>query len=296
MKVSFKLTNDFKKIVTRQNTINIIYTILGCFITSIGINMFLVNAHLLSGGVSGIALILQYTLKFPAGISFLVINIPLLLLSYKLMGKRFTAMTMIGTIAFSIAIDVTAPFQNVLKLKDNILLCVYGGVLNGLGMGLVLSNYGSTGGLDIVSAIIKKKYENFEFGTTSFIINMIIVSIGAVFFGIYSALYTLFSIYISSFVIDRVLKGFSRQKLVMIITNEEKKISDNIMYNLKRGVTFLYGEGAYTGKKRMVIYCIVGLNQLPLLKNVVTQTDKNSFISVIDISEVQGEGFKGRLF
>lgn len=290
------MTNDIKKIVTKQNTINIVYTILGCFITAIGINMFLVNAHLLSGGVSGIALILQYTLKFPAGISFLVINLPLLLLSYKIMGKKFTAMTMIGTIAFSIAIDVTAPFQNLLKLKDTIILCVYGGVLSGLGMGLVLSNYGSTGGLDILSAIIKKKHENFEFGTTSFIINMIIVSVGAVFFGIYSALYTLFSIYISSFVIDRVLKGFSRQKLVMIITNEEKKISDNIMYSLKRGVTFLYGEGAYTGKKRMIIYCVVSLNQLPLLKNVVTQTDKNSFISVIDISEVQGEGFKGKLF
>lgn len=290
------MTNDIKKIVTKQNTINIVYTILGCFITAIGINMFLVNAHLLSGGVSGIALILQYTLKFPAGISFLVINLPLLLLSYKIMGKKFTAMTMIGTIAFSIAIDVTAPFQNLLKLKDTIILCVYGGVLSGLGMGLVLSNYGSTGGLDILSAIIKKKHENFEFGTTSFIINMIIVSVGAVFFGIYSALYTLFSIYISSFVIDRVLKGFSRQKLVMIITNEEKKISNNIMYSLKRGVTFLYGEGAYTGKKRMIIYCVVSLNQLPLLKNVVTQTDKNSFISVIDISEVQGEGFKGKLF
>lgn len=290
------MTNDIKKIVTKQNTINIAYTILGCFITAIGINMFLVNAHLLSGGVSGIALILQYTLKFPAGISFLVINLPLLLLSYKIMGKKFTAMTMIGTIAFSIAIDVTAPFQNLLKLKDTIILCVYGGVLSGLGMGLVLSNYGSTGGLDILSAIIKKKHENFEFGTTSFIINMIIVSVGAVFFGIYSALYTLFSIYISSFVIDRVLKGFSRQKLVMIITNEEKKISANIMYSLERGVTFLYGEGAYTGKKRMIIYCVVGLNQLPLLKNVVTQTDKNSFISVIDISEVQGEGFKGKLF
>lgn len=290
------MTEDFKKIVTRQNTVNILYTILGCFITAIGINMFLVNAHLLSGGVSGIALILQYTLKFPAGISFLVINIPLLLLSYKIMGKRFTAMTMIGTIAFSIAIDITTPFQNILKLKDTILLCVYGGVLTGLGTGIVLSNYGSTGGLDIVSAIIKKKYENFEFSTTSFVINMIIVCIGAIFFGIYSALYTLFSIYISSLVVDKVLKGFSRQKLVMIITNEEKKISDSIMHNLKRGVTFLYGEGAYTSKKRMVIYCVVSLRQLPVLKNVVTQIDKNSFISVIDISEVQGEGFKGKLF
>lgn len=290
------MTQDLKKIVTKQNTLNIMYTILGCFITAIGINTFLVNAHLLSGGVSGIALILQYTIRFPAGISLLVINIPLLLLSYKIMGKRFTAMTMIGTIAFSIAIDITAPFQSLLKLKDNILLCVYGGVLNGFGTGLVLSNYGSTGGLDILSAIIKKKHENFQFATTSFVINMIIVSVGAIFFGIYSALYTLFSIYIGSLVIDKVLKGFSRQKLVMIITNEEKKISDSIMFNLKRGVTFLYGEGAYTSKKRMVIYCVVSLRQLPLLKNVVMQTDKNSFISVIDISEVQGEGFKGNLF
>lgn len=290
------LSQNLKKIVTKQTGVNLLFTTIGVFITSIGINMFLVNAHLLSGGLSGIALILQYTLKFPAGVSFLVMNIPLLLLSYKIMGKRFTIMTMIGTILFSVAIDITTPFQSILKLHDNILLCVYGGVLNGLGAGLVLSNYGSTGGLDIVAAIIKKKHQNFEFGTSSFIINMIIVIVGAFFFGIYSALYTLFSIYISSFVVDKVLKGFNRQKLVMIITNEEKKISDNIMYNLKRGVTFLYGEGAYTSKKKMVIYCVVGLNQLPLLKQVVKQTDEASFISVIDISEVHGEGFKGSLF
>lgn len=290
------LSEHLKKIVTKQTWLNLLFTAIGVFITAIGINMFLVNAHLLSGGLSGIALILQYTLKFPAGVSFLVMNIPLLLLSYKIMGKRFTLMTMIGTVLFSVAIDITAPMQNILKLHDNILLCVYGGVLNGLGTGIVLSNYGSTGGLDIVAAIIKKKNQNFEFGTSSFIINMIIVAVGAVFFGIYSALYTLFSIYISSFVIDKVLKGFNRQKLVMIITDEEKRISDNIMYNLKRGVTFLYGEGAYTAKKKMVIYCVIGLNQLPLLKQVVKQTDENSFISVIDISEVHGEGFKGNLF
>lgn len=167
---------------------------------------------------------------------------------------------------------------------------------HGGGMGIVLSNYGSLGGLDIVAAAIKKKHENFQFSTTSLIINILIITLGAIFFGLPSALYTLFSIYISYSVMDKVIIGFNRQKLVLIITNKENEISSNIMKHLHRGVTFLYGEGAYTKSNKMVVYCVVTTQQLPLLKRLVKATDGASFMSILDISEVHGNGFQGNMF
>lgn len=290
------MSEDIKIKITKQTTLNIFYTVLGCFLASIGLNLFLVHAHLLSPGISGVALILQYLFKIPAGISYLIMNIPLFFLSYKVMGKRFTMMTVLGTLTFSVTFNLTAPFKNLLSINDPILLCVYGGVLNGLGTGIVLSNYGSMGGLDIVAAAIKKKHENFEFGTSSFVINIVIITFGAIFFGISSALYTLFSIYITYFITDKVLIGFNKQKLVMIITNKEEELSTNIMKHVNRGVTFLYGEGAYTKIDKKVVYCVVTIQQLPLLKRIVRNTDASSFMSILDISEVHGNGFKGNVF
>ncbi|URZ18042.1 YitT family protein [Clostridium felsineum] len=290
------MSEDIKIRITKQTTLNIFFTVLGCILCSIGMNLFLIHARLLSSGVSGICLILQYLFKIPAGISYLIINLPLFFLSYKVMGKKFTIMTILGTLTFSIAFNLTAPFKNLLTIKDPILLCVYGGVLNGLGMGVVLSNYGSLGGLDIIAATIKKKNENFEFSTTSFAINILIITFGAIFFGISSALYTLFSIYISYFVMDKVIIGFNKQKLVMIITNKEEDLSSTIMKHLQRGVTFLYGKGAYTKSDKTVIYCVVSIHQLPLLKRLVSNIDSTSFMSILDISEVHGNGFKGNMF
>lgn len=270
--------------------------ILGSFIISIGINMFIVHANLLSGGVSGIALIFQYVFKFPAGYTVLLLNIPLFVLSIKKNSMRFTVLTLIGTISLSVFLVITNSFRDILVLNDPLLLCIYGGVLNGIGIGLVFSNHGSTGGLDIVSVLLKKKYENFDIGNISFAVNFIIVCIGAIWFGLSSALYTLVSMYITSFMIDKVIKGFNRQKMILIITKNEKEVSKAVMNDLGRGVTLLKGEGAYTGKEKEVLYCIVSLSQLPQLKLIVKTIDEDSFISILDVSEVQGKGFNSNLF
>lgn len=281
---------------SKQSIKDYVMIILGSFIASIGINMFIVHANLLSGGVSGIALIIQYLFKFPAGYTVLLLNIPLFILSYKKNSARFTILTLIGTISLSIFLVITNSFRNILALNDPLLLCIYGGVLNGIGIGLVFSNHGSTGGLDIISVLLKKKYENFEIGNISFAVNFIIVSIGAIWFGLSSALYTLVSMYITSFMIDKVIKGFNRQKMILIITKKEDEVSKAVMKDLGRGVTLLKGEGAYTGKEKEVLYCIVSLSQLPQLKLIVKTIDVNSFISILDVSEVQGKGFSNNLF
>ncbi|MCR1970601.1 YitT family protein [Clostridium cochlearium] len=272
---------------------NIFFIILGSLISAIGINTFIVNASLLSGGVSGLALILEYTLDIPTGYSVLLINLPLLYLSYKKMDTKFTINTIIGSVSLSIMLILTRPLQKAVVLDDILLLCIYGGILNGIGVGLSFSNQGSTGGLDIVSSVIKKKYENFDIGKISFAFNFLIVVAGAFIFNIKIALYTLVSMYLTATMIDKVVKGFdNKEKLIFIITEKEVEVSKWIMDALGRGVTFLNGEGAYTAKEKRVLYCVVSLSQLPQLKHMVKQIDNHAFISILDVSEVQGKGFK----
>ncbi|MGB9808628.1 MAG: YitT family protein, partial [Caldanaerobacter sp.] len=189
---------SFKELFNKDGLKSIFFILIGTLMSALGINMFLVHAKLLSGGVSGIALIIQYFTRFPAGYTIFILNIPLLILSYKKVNLRFTVFTIIGTISLSFFLVLTYSLKNLLSIDDPLLLSLYGGVLNGLGMGIVFSNHGSTGGLDIISVIVKKKYDNFEIGRISFTVNSIIVALGAVFFGLTSALYTLVSMYITS--------------------------------------------------------------------------------------------------
>ncbi|BDR83781.1 transporter [Clostridium tetani] len=281
------------KYLNKLSLKNIIFIILGSLISAIGINTFIVNASLLGGGVSGVALILEYTANIPTGYSVFLINLPLLYLSYKKMDTRFTINTIIGSVSLSIMLILTRPLQQVVVLDDILLLCIYGGILNGVGVGLSFSNQGSTGGLDIISSVIKKNHENFDIGKISFGFNFLIVLAGAFIFDIKIALYTLVSMYLTATMIDKVVKGFDKkEKLIFIITEKEEEVSQWVMEALGRGVTFLNGEGAYTAKSKKVLYCVVSLSQLPQLKQMVKQIDNHAFISILDVSEVQGKGFK----
>ncbi|KYH34411.1 hypothetical protein CLTEP_16440 [Clostridium tepidiprofundi DSM 19306] len=270
-----------------------IMIVLGSFICALGINLFIIPSHLLSGGLSGIALIFQYILKIPAGYTILALNVPLFIISFIKINKKFTLFTGIGTIALSVSLIITDPLSKTLSPVPNsnmLLYCIYGGVLSGLGLGLVFTNQGSTGGMDIVSMLAKQKYD-MELGTITFIINFIIVSIGSLLFNFEIGLYTLIVMYSTSLVMDKVIKGFSKQKMLLIITNKQDEVSNAVMNNLRRGMTVLYGEGAYTRDRKNVMYCVVSLRQLPKVKQLIKKIDEDAFISIIDTSEVQGKGF-----
>lgn len=274
---------------------DIFFIILGSFISSIGVNMFIVHAKLLSGGVTAIALIIQYLLKIQAGFIIIILNIPLFILSYFKLNKKFTIYSIVGTLSLSISLILTNPIGNILHLNDILLFSLYGGVFNGIGFGLVFSHGGSTGGFDIISMLIRKKYCNYDLGKISFSINFVIIFVSSFIFGVSSALYTIVSIYTSTLVLDKVVKGLNRRKIVFIITNKEAEISKQIMANLKRGVTWLYGEGAYTKEQKKVLFCIISLSQLPELKAIVKSVDGRSFVTIIDASEVEGMGFVNRI-
>lgn len=281
-------------IFNKQNIKNAIFVIIGCLISAIGVNMFLVNAKLFSGGVSGLAILIQYASKFPAGYTVLLANIPLLVLSYKKLNKRFTIYSTLGTVSLSVFLLLTKNLSSIVTIQDTILFCVYGGVLTGVGAGLAYSNHGSEGGMNIIVILVKKKYDSFDVGQLGFTVNCVIVFLGMLLNGIPIALYTLMSMYIAATVTDKMIHGLSRKKVLLIITDKEDEVCEYIKNSKHHGVTILNGK-ALTGKERKVIYCIVHVSRLPAFKYAVQKIDENALISIIDASEVDGKGFDSNI-
>ena len=272
--------------------LDFIIIFLGCLIASLGVNLFLTNAQLLSGGATGIALILEYTVDISSGITVFIINIPLFLLSYKMLNKRFTLYSAIGMISLSLSLIITKPLSNLVKVDDILIYCLYGGVLCGLGYGLVFARNGSTGGVDIITMVIRKKYSNFEIGKVSLVINFLIVIVGALIFGVSKALYSFISIYIQGIVIDKVLNGFNSKKLLLILTEKEEEVINYIIKDMNRGVTSLIAEGEYTHSRRKMLYCAVTSSQMIHVKLKLLKIDPKAFITIINVSEINGKGFQ----
>ena len=272
--------------------LDFIIIIVGCFIASLGVNLFLTHAKLLSGGATGIALIFQYLFGFKAGYTVFIINLPLFIVSYFKLEKKFTLYSAIGMVALSLSLIITEPLSSLIQVNDVLLYCIYGGVLCGIGYGLVFLRNGSTGGTDIITMLIRKKYSNFNIGGLGFILNMMIVIVGAFFFGIARALFTLISIFIQGFVLDKVLKGLNSKNLLLIITDREEEVINYIINDLHRGVTSLLAEGEYTHDMKKMLYCILTPRQMVELKSTIHLIDPKAFITIIDVSEVKGKGFK----
>lgn len=271
--------------------IDVVVIILGCFIYSLGVNLFLTNAKLVSGGVTGIALILQYVSDIPSGITVFLLNIPLFFISYKFLSKRFTLYTAIGMLSISLSLIITKPLSALIQVNDILLYCIYGGVLCGIGMGLVFYRNGSTGGIDIITMVIRKKYSNFEIGKLNFGFNLVIVAVAALIFGLPQALYTLISMFIQGTLLDRVLNGFTSKKLLLILTEKENDIINYVINDLHRGITSIMAEGEYTHSKKKMLYVAITSSQFISLKNKILRIDPKAFITIIDASEVKGKGF-----
>ena len=271
--------------------VDILVIIIGSFISSLGVNLFLSNAKLLSGGVTGIALILQYLWEVPSGITVFLLNIPLFFVSYKYLNKRFTIYTAIGMLSFSTALMITKPLSTLVQVDDMLLYCIYGGVLSGIGSGLIFYRNGSTGGTDIITMVIRKKYSNFDIGQVGFAFNLIIVTVSIFIFGLPRALYTLISMFITSTILDKVLNGFTSKKLLLILTEKEDDIINYVIKDMNRGITALMAEGGYTRDKKRLLYVAVTTSQMISLKTKILRVDPKAFITIIDVSEVKGKGF-----
>ena len=277
-------------VIAKSNIFRHFGVIIGCLIAAASINLFVVPSHLLTGGVTGIAMIVYYLAELPIGVQTFIYNIPLLIASYKLLGKEYTVDVVIGTVIFSICLDATKFLNAYAPANDLMLASIYGGVFNGIGYGIVFRMNGSTGGFDILGAIVKKFY-SMNMGSTIFAFNCFIVSVAGFLFGIQPALFTLICMYVNSHVTDKVAAGFNQKKAVLIISENSADIAEAIMLELKRGVTFLHGQGAFSGNEKNVIMVVVSLTEIAKLKMIVNFLDKNAFLIMMSASEVMGRGF-----
>lgn len=264
--------------------------LIGSLIAGLGYSTFIIPAKLLASGLSGIAVIVYYLIDLPIGLQLIVYNIPIVYLAYRVFGKLYAVDTIIGTVMLSIAIDTTSFIGNYHIVEDPILNSVFGGVLVGIGCGIVFRANSNGGGFDVLGAVIKKYY-SLDLGTVVFGFNLIIILVGIVLFNVSIGLYTLINMYIVGEITNKVVAGFNRKKLIIIVSPFAELMAGSIMQYLGRGVTFMHGEGAYSRKDRKVIFVVVSLTQVSKIKLIASAIDPTAFMIITDTSEVTGHGF-----
>ena len=262
---------------------------LGCFIASCSINLFLVPSHLLTGGATGIAIIFYYLAGLPIGLQTFLYNIPLLAAAWKTMGKVYTVDIIIGTAIFSACLDATKFLNAYASINDVMLAAIFGGVFNGIGYGIVFRMNGSTGGFDIIGAIVKKYY-SLNMGGVIFGFNCLIMLVAAFLFGMAPAMLTLICMFVNAMVTDKVIAGFNSRKAVLIVSDKAENIAEGIM-EVGRGVTFLHGQGAFTRRERNVVFVVVTLTQVAKIKLIANAIDSNACMIIMSANEVMGRGF-----
>lgn len=269
----------------------LIFIVLGNFLCSVAFNVFFIPSKLLSGGVGGLGILIQYLTEIPTGISVFVLNIPIFIIGIKLIDREFAIYGFISMFVFSSLLTITSGLGRYIVVDDILLVSIFGGVFNGIGMGLMFRNRVSQGGFDIVAAVLRKKY-NINIGTALMAVNTVIISLSALLFGYKSAMYTLIALYIGYKVLDKVQTGFNVKKNIVIVSEKHEELANAIIEKLNRGVTFLEGVGGYTHEDKKVIYCIVTSRETAKLKNIVDEIDPNAFLTINEVVEVKGRGFQ----
>jgi len=273
---------------------DIIMVLLGSLIMASGYVFFIVPYKIIPGGVYGIAIILHHTLGLPTGTSGLVMNIPLLFWGVKELGPRFGWRTIMGMTATSILIDLMTVFwgSGALIEDDLLLSSLYGGILIGAGLALIFMAKGTTGGSDIVAQIMYKR-SKVPMGQLLILIDTAVVILGVIMFkDIKLALYAIITIYVTGQVIDSMTIGMNHRKGAFIVSEKYNEIADYILKKLRRGATYFHSKGIYKNNEKEVIFAALSRRELVALQENVKKIDPNAFMTVIDVRDVRGEGFK----
>lgn len=267
---------------------------IGCMFYAFAFSFFLEPAEISPGGFSGLAMVLNEIISKYADIKIgtiiFLLNIPWILLGLKRIGRKFILLTMYATALSSVMINIFSSIN--FSTDDMFLNTVFGGVLMGIGLGFAFVGGGSTGGTDIISKLMKRKYPQLKMGTILLYIDCIIVIISALTFkNILLALYAAVAIYISSKTIDTIIYKFNKVLLVHIISDKYKSISQKIMKDLGRGVTCLNAKGAYTKNDKQVLLCAVKREDLKELTDIINCEDESAFVIISEANRVSGVGF-----
>ncbi len=279
---------------------DILAIIFGAGIFSFGIYFLVIPFHFYEGGATGITLITYYLFKIPVSLMNLLINIPLFVLAWKLLGKKSLYLSLLGTFSVSawLALFEAMPLSHRYHhfifeaFKGDILLaCIASGVVLGLGLGIIFNAGGTTGGTDILARIFNK-YTSLSMGKLMLIVDAIVLTtVVIVFQDVRTAMYTLFFILIVTLVIDLIGEGGFAGKGFLIVTSKPEEIAKKVSDDLGRGITFIRGMGYYSRKDLDIVYCVVSRNEMKQMKDIINQIDPFAFITISEAHEILGEGF-----
>ena len=269
--------------------------IVGTGLMSLAINSVFDAAGMVTGGFSGIAIIIKAWTKnlieggIPLWVTNCVLNLPLFVIAWKVRGFSFIKRAILGEISLSVWLAIQ-PVWN-LAGNDLLLSALYGGVIQGVGIGLVFLGGGTTGGTDMMAAIIQKFLKHYSIAQIMQVIDAMVVLVGMYVFGVHKALYAIIAVYLVTKVSDGLIEGLKFSKAAYIITGKPKEISDMIINDLDRGVTGINARGMYSGQDKLMLFCVVNKKEIIMLKEKVDEIDPDAFVIVTDAREVHGEGF-----
>lgn len=273
--------------------VDLLYDLVGSALFALGIDCFVNPANLAPGGMSGVAILLNYLWQLPIGLMSFVLNIPLLILSYMFLGKSLTFKTVKSLVISSIMVDMVIIRVAPVYMGDRMIGAVFGGILMGAGLAIIFLRGSTTGGTDIISFLVRKWHPHVQIGRIMMVVDCVIIGISIFVFGnMESGLYGLISLFCCSMVIDSIIYGLDKGSMVMVVSEKNKEIAEQIMMELERGVTLLKGQGAYTGQDRDVLLCAVRKQQFARVRAIIYEKDPAAFVIVSETSEVFGEGFK----
>lgn len=264
---------------------NLLLITAGSCICAVAVNGILIPRGFVSGGVTGLALVVHYMITaLPVGALYLFFNIPLFILGWKYVSRRFFLYSLAGTAVFSVAVEwILLP----IPVTEPLSAALLGGIIMGTGNGIILRSAGSSGGTDILSVMIQTRF-SVRLGNTVLAFNSIILAAAAILFSLQIALFTLVYIYVTSHILDLVVTGFSQRKSVMIISKARGEIIVKILKELNRGVTVIKGQGGYSGEPTDIIYTVITFRELPSIKRLISRIDPGAFVVISETTEVMG--------
>lgn len=273
----------------------LLLNIIGSVLYGLGIHAFTAPQQIAPGGASGIGILVNYVTGFPIGFFTFLFNIPLLILAYKYVTKKFFYNALFSITLFSFITDYVVVLFPTYK-GDPLLACIFGGVFMGVGLALVHMAESTKGGLTILGVILQKKFPQFEVGKLIFVLNLTVVGASAIVFNnIESVLYAIIAIYISSMCMDGMICSLNNNKFVVIISDHNEEIKTYISDSTRKGFTIMNGIGGYSESDKQVIFCALGKNEYVTIKKMIHTVDPHAFVIITDASEVIGNGFKSMI-
>lgn len=281
-----------KNISLKAILTDLLFYFLGSVIYSSAVTLFIEGNEISPGGLTGIATALNFLFSLPSGITLFLLNIPILILGLVKFGGIFIIRTAVATILVSVSLTFTElilPSFNI----DRILAAVFGGILMGLGLSLVMLRGATTGGVDIIAKLINRRFRHFTVGRIILIIDSAVIAFAALAYrNIESVLYSVISLYAASLMMDTMLYGADKGKLIYIVTEKRQDICRDINYELRRGVTVVGAMGGYTGNEKWLLLCTVRRHEVVAVYDILKEHDPTAFVVVSDAGEIIGEGFK----